>query len=399
MVQEALARIASAARPLGEETAALAEAQGRVLALPARAGLTHPPAAVSAMDGYAVRRPDPCPPGTRFTVIGGAPAGAPFAGSVGPGEAVRIFTGSVLPDGADHVVMQEETERAGGEVRLTAGQPEARNVRPAGGDFAAGDVLLPRGRALSAVDLALLAAANLPSVTVFRRPKIAYFSNGDELVPPGSDLAPGQVVTSTPFALSGLLRDWGAAPLNLGTAGDTPASVEAMFDRAEAEGADVVVPIGGASVGDYDFAKAAGRTRFDLAFEKVAVRPGKPVWFGKSGKGYVLGLPGNPASALACAVLFLKPLLYALTGRDALAANPIVEATLTAPVGQGSGREHYMRAVVRAQDGILAVTPQSAQDTSLLSPFAASNALLRRMAGAPAAETGERAEVILFGPL
>ncbi|WP_031555133.1 molybdopterin molybdotransferase MoeA [Parvularcula oceani] len=399
-VDEALERIARTARALPAETVPLAEAEGRVLAEPARARLTHPARAVSAMDGYAVRRPHPCPAGTRFTVIGEAPAGRPFAGSVAEGEAVRLFTGSVLPQGADHVVIQEEAAREDGAITLTEEQPEARFVRPAGGDFSDGETLLPEGTALGPVDLALLAAAGLASVAVHKRPRIALFANGDELVEPGEAPGPGQAVNSTPYALPGLIRSFGGDPLHLGRAGDSPEAVGARFDEAARAGADVAVPIGGASVGDYDFVRAEAKARYDLVFERVAVRPGKPVWFAKGEAGCALGLPGNPSSSLACALLFLKPLIHALTGRDAARANRMLTARLTRALPPGSPREHYMRArIAVGADGVLEAAPQARQDTSLLTPFAASNALLRRPARAPAAEAGDPVPVLLFGTL
>jgi molybdopterin molybdotransferase len=380
-----------------DEDVDIAEGAGRVLAQDIVAAVTQPPFAASAMDGYAVRFAD-MTPGARLTVTGESPAGSAFDGEVHPGDAVRIFTGAVVPDGADHVIIQEDVRREGDSIVVVEAQKAPGNIRAAGIDFREGDVVLRRGEVLRGARLALAAAANVARVTVARRPVAAIIASGDELAAPGSVLRPGQIVGSTGYGLAALVRDWGGAPVMLGTATDTIEAVHEKLD--DAKGADLIVPLGGASVGDRDVMRAAFEARgFQLYFEKIAVRPGKPTWFGADASGRrVLGLPGNPASALVCAQLFVKPLLWAMTGRDMADAVRTTPARLEDGAPGNGPRETYLRAHAWiAEDGVLSVTHFPRQDSSLLTPFAAANCLLRLAPDAGPAQAGTMGEVLLLG--
>lgn len=378
------------------ETVDIAEGAGRVLSEDIVAAVTQPPFAASAMDGYAVRFAD-MRPGARLKVTGEAPAGAAFAGEVGPGEAVRIFTGGVTPAGADHVIIQEDVSREGDTIIVTEAQAAPANIRAEGIDFRKGDAVLRKGEVLHGARLALAAAANVARLSVARRPVVAIIASGDELVEPGSILKPGQIVGSTGYGLAALIRDWGGEPAMLGTAADTIAAVHARLDAAK--DADLIVPLGGASVGDRDVMREAFAQRgFELFFEKVAVRPGKPTWFGANSAGQrVLGLPGNPASALVCAQLFVKPLLWAATGRSIADAVRTIPARLAEDAPGNGPRETYLRAKARvAADGVLTVTHFPRQDSSLLTPFAAANCLLRLAPNAAPAKAGSACEALLL---
>src|SRR5215216_2042993 len=302
-VAEALEEVLAGVEPLAAEDASLSEAHGRVLAADLQALRTQPPANVSAMDGYAVRGADVASAPARLKVIGEVAAGRPFAGEVGPGQAARIFTGGVLPPGADTVVIQELTERESDVVIVTAATSPRRNVRPQGLDFTAGETLLLRGQRLTSRSLALAAAMNYPTVPVHRRPKVAMLATGDELVAPGSAAGPGQIVYSNGFALGALIRNEGADLADLGIVGDHLGSTVAAISRARRWGADVLVTAGGASVGEYDLVQQALTSLgLKLAFWKVALRPGKPLLHGRIGDMRVLGVPGNPVSAFVCAL-------------------------------------------------------------------------------------------------
>ncbi len=395
-VNDALDVIRTAAFPLGAETVFVGDALGRVLAAPVVSGIDQPPFRASAMDGYAVRRAD-AREGARLRLIGVAAAGAPFRGAVGAGEAVRIFTGAVAPDGADHIVIQEEATEVDGSILIAAAQTGGSNIRAAGIDFAAGSILKKQGARLSAIDLGLIASANISSVLAYRRPMVACFDNGDELVEPGAALADGQIIGSNRFALEALIGSWGAAPRYLGRAADQRSDVRRKFeDRGDA---DVIVAIGGASVGDHDhvqgaFADAGGA----VLFSKIAVRPGKPTWFGRLGETLVLGLPGNPASAIVCAILFLRPLIARLAGEEA--EDSAIRAALTAPLKPNGARETYLRGRVTVdQTGRLNAEPYSKEDSSLLTPLSAGNCLIRRGANAPEAAAGDLVDCILYGAL
>lgn len=391
-VEEAIDRILSGADTLGAETVQLTDIAGRTASEDIKALLTQPPFSASAMDGYAVRA-EASSKGARLRVIGEAPAGVPFDGAVGAGEAVRVFTGAVVPKGADHVVIQEDVRLEGDEIVIEAPQTAPRNIRKAGIDFHSGDVLVCAGDKLHSLHGSVLAAANIDVVSVRRRPRVALFSNGDELREPGADLRPGQIINSNHFALEEMIKNWGGVPDYLGCAPDDEGAIEGFFKRAAS--ADAIVPIGGASVGDYDyvktaFEKAGGKTDF----QKIAVKPGKPTWFGRIGEARVLGLPGNPASAIVCAALFLQPLVLRLLGQSikSLASE---SAKLSTPLTANGNRESYLRAVAtynETRDCIVAPAPN--QDSSLLSPFLTANALIRRKPNAPAVDLQDEVEIV-----
>lgn len=390
---EALAHIAAIPQMTGTMSVAIQNGVGRTLAKPVIAKHTQPPDRMSAMDGYAVRIAD-CALDQSLNVIGEAAAGHPFSGDVGPGQAVRVFTGSVIPAGADHVVIQEDVDRDGQKITIVDAQGAARNIRAAGIDFSAGDELIPEGFRLAARQLSICAAANLAEIEVRRAPKVALLANGDELRPPGSTLAPGQIIASNEYSLTALVEAWGGEVLNLGIAPDDPAEIRTRIEAAAT--ADVFVPVGGASVGDHDHMKTVfAELGFQPIFSKVAVRPGKPTWMSQNEDRLVLGLPGNPASALVCAHLFLRPLIARLLGSEDL--QPTVRASLQAPVSANGGRESFLRGRLSYSDkGERVVLPADNQDSSLLSPFVTSNALLHRPINAPALEVGDHVDCVLL---
>lgn len=390
---DALQHIAALSALGDTERTPLQTAVGRTLSAPVFAKHTQPPSAMSAMDGYAARIED-CALGNTLAVIGEAPAGHPFAGTIGPGQCVRLFTGSVIPDGADHVIIQEDVDRDGDTITIRDAQGTARHIRKAGIDFRAGDVLIPAGTKLTARQLSICAAGNHADLEVWRAPRIALLANGDELRPPGSELEPGQIIASNEYSLTALIEAWGGHALNLGIAPDDPTEI-----RARIEGAgeiDVFVPVGGASVGDHDHMKAVfAELGFSPIFSKVAVRPGKPTWMSQRTGQVVLGLPGNPASALVCAHLFLKPLIARLLGSVDL--HTTVAATLRAPLSGNGRRESFLRGVMEhSENGERVVMPASDQDSSLLSPFVTANVLIHRPVDAPALTDGEQVDCILL---
>jgi len=386
-VDEALDRLLSLVGRLEADTVPLAEAGGRVLAADAVARRDQPPFSASAMDGYALRSAGTAS-GAEFEVIGESAAGRRFDGLVGPGQAVRIFTGAPVPEGADHVVIQENVTRTGDRIRLTGDIGENRHIRAAGSDFRAGD-RLSAPRRLSPADVALLAAMNIPDVTVIRKPVVALISTGDELVMPGEDPGSDQIIASNTFGLKAMLDTLGASPRILPVAGDSRASLETAFGLAE--GADLVVTIGGASVGDHDLVgDVAAGLGLKRAFYKVAMRPGKPLLAGRLAAAAMLGLPGNPVSALVCGHVFLAPMIRAMLGLGKSAA-PRRTARLAHDLPRGGPREHYMRAQVTA-DGL--ITPEPRQDSALLSVLANANALMIRPAGDAPRESGGTIEYI-----
>ena len=393
-VEQALQLIAehARARALPAETVPLSQAAGRRLAEPVFAAVSQPPADVSAMDGYAVRFAD-MKIGVSLKVIGESRAGQPFAGGIRPGEALRIFTGAHVPQGADHVLIQEDAKRDGDRVTVTFEQREAGNIRRKGLDFSEGDELVPAGHVVTEGAISLAAAANAARVSVRRVPRIGILANGDELVEPGSQLAPGQIVNSIQPALMALVRRWGAEPVDLGLARDDEADVRRRIEAP----CDVIVTIGGASVGDYDVVRSAfAADGFKPVFEKIAVKPGKPTWFSESGKRLVLGLPGNPAAAMVTAQLFLRPLIDALASSGAAPRAP-QRAHTTAPLSAAGNREEYLRAIISiGVDGAARVTAAENQDSSLLSPFLTANALIRRPPGAPPAAAGDLVEIVML---
>jgi molybdopterin molybdotransferase len=393
-VAQALARVLDGVTPLPAEKAALAHGHGRVLAADLVALRTQPPDAVSAMDGYAVRAEDVAKARARLRVIGEVAAGRPFKGVVEPGEAVRIFTGGVLPAGADTVVIQERTERDGTCLTVTAPSGIGRHVRARGLDFREGDVLLTAGRRLTDRDVALAAAMNHPAVSVRRTPRVALLATGDELVAPGTAPAPGQIVYSNGFALAALARAEGAEVIDLGIVPDRVDATVAAVDAAARERADVLVTTGGASVGDYDLVQQSLAARgMALSFWKVAVRPGRPMMHGVLGGMRVLGLPGNPVSAYVCGLLFLVPLIRRLLGRSEVEAQP-QSALLGRDLPANDERADYLRATLAHGPHGLIATPFDIQDSSMLALLAKADCLVVREPFAPAAPKGSSCTIV-----
>ena len=391
-VEEARARIVGPLRPTPAETVSLPEAWGRVLADPVHARLTQPPADVSAMDGYALRAADGRP-GARVAVVGHAPAGRPFPGQVGQGEAIRLFTGSVVPEGADCVLPQEDVDRDGDWITVREAARAGRHIRRAGQDFRQGAPLLPAGTRLGARVIGLIAAANHPWVAVHRQPRIAILATGDEIVLPGEPLAPGGIISSNAHALAGLIRAGGGIPSVLPIASDDPAAIASVADRLS--GIDLLLTTGGASVGEHDLVQSSLVTRgFALDFWRIAMRPGKPLLFGRLGDVPVLGLPGNPVSAFVCAFLFLLPALNRLNGLADDALRP-VEARLAAPVAANDRRADHLRAALSMDPaGTLVATPFDRQDSSLLLLLASAGCLILRAPHAPALQVGATVPVL-----
>ena len=393
-VAEALARILDGVAPLPVQQVPLLDGLGRVLATDVAARRTQPPLPVSAMDGYAVRAADVAQVPATLRVIGAVPAGRLFEGRVEQGEAVRIFTGAALPDGADAVVIQEDTAVDGDRVTATESVAVGRHVRRAGIDFREGEVGLRAGRTLTARDIGFAAAMNVPWLTVRQRPRVAILATGDEIALPGDPLGPGRIVSSNGPALHAFVRACGGEPIDLGIAADTE---EAIVERAlGAVGAQVLVTTGGASVGDHDLVQPAltsiGMT---LDFWKIAMRPGKPLMVGRLGDMRVLGLPGNPVSSMVCAILFLRPLLARLGG----GADPSAAGRATARRGrdlpENDRREDYLRATLETDaDGGLVAHPFEVQDSSLLAALARADALVVRPPHAPPAAAGTQVEIL-----
>jgi molybdopterin molybdotransferase len=389
-VPEARARVAALMAPVPTETVALEAAGGRVLAAPAVARRAQPPFAASAMDGYAVRAAEAVP-GAALRRVGESVAGRRFGGGLGPGETVRIFTGAPMPEGADAVLIQEDAEEADGRVRPRVAAVEGAHIRVAGLDFEAGFTLAPPRR-LTPADVALLAAMNVPAPAVRRRPVVALLPTGDELVAPGETPGPDQIISSNTYGLAAMLTAAGAAPRLHPAAADTPEALAAAL-AAAAEGADLVVTLGDASVGEHDHVRAVVGDDA-LSFYKIAMRPGKPLMAGRFRGTPMLGLPGNPVSAMICGLLFLLPAVDALLGLPA--AAPATEPVrLAGPLPANGPREHYMRARLSpGADGAPRVRVFDDQDSSRLGMLAAATALVVRPVSAPAAEEGEPVPVI-----
>ena len=388
-VAEAKARIVAGVEPLPGESVSIYEASGRVLAEALKANLTQPPFDASAMDGYAVRAADVAQVPVSLKVVGASAAGHGFDGQVGPMEAVRIFTGAPLPQGADTVVIQEDTKPGALDAVTILAATAGRHIRRRGLDFAEGHTALEAGSKLTGRDLMLAAAMNHPTVSVRRKPVIALLANGDELVAPGQTPKASQIVSSIPAGLKAAVEAWGGEALVLDIAKDTRESIAAQVDAAP--GADVLVTIGGASVGEHDLVRGALEAkgaRFEVL--KAAMRPGKPVMFGHMGAQKVLNLPGNPASAMICARIFLKPLIAALLGLPT--DEPLYEFPLFGAVEANGEREHYMRAI--ASGGTVAPLPD--QDSSLISALARSNCLLVRPVNGPSLPAGAPVPVIFL---
>ena len=396
-VEEARARILAALTPTAAETVALTEGAGRVLARPVIARLTQPPADVSAMDGYAVRAADAVA-GAVLTVIGAAPAGRPFAGEVGPGQAVRIFTGGVVPAGADAILLQEEATAEADRVRVNETVRPGRWIRRRGLDFAEGQEVVPAVRRLTARDIGLAAAANNPWLAVHRRPRIGILATGDEIALPGEPIPPGGIVSSNAHALAALVRANGGEPVVLPIAPDDTAAIAEVAGTAHAF--DLLVTTGGASVGEHDLIqKALGGEGFELGFWRIAMRPGKPLIWGRLGRTPVLGLPGNPVSALVCGVLFLMPAIARLSGLPA-AAPPTRRIITAVPLPENDRRADHLRARLAVDaEGRLLATPAPVQDSSMLATLARADALLLRAPFAPALPAGAEVEAILLAEI
>ena len=388
-VADALAAVLAGAEALPEEMVALDAAHHRVLARDIAALRTQPPQAMSAMDGYAVRAADASTVAARLKVIGEVAAGRPFDTALRTGEAVRIFTGGVIPQGADAIIIQEDTVRDGDSIDITEAAIAGRHIRPAGVDFREGDVLLRAGRRLTDRDLSLAAGMNYPQLPVRRRPKVAVLATGDELVMPGSIPGPGQIVYSNGYALRALARNEGADTVDLGIAADTIAATTDGIRRARNLEADILITSGGASVGDHDLVKQSLEAEgVAIAFWRIAMRPGKPMMYGRLGPMRVIGLPGNPVSSYVCGFLFMTPLIRALSGR-ADVHHASEAAVLGRDLAANDAREDYLRARIEQRaDGVLVATPVDHQDSSLLGNLAAAQALVIRSPFAPASAAG-----------
>lgn len=369
-LSEALSLIVDNRPHYGAISVPLGEALGALCAEDITAKLTMPPFDASAMDGYAVRAKD-ASDGADLTVIGQAPAGTTFNGHIAKGQAVRIFTGGPVPKGADTIVIQENVTASGDKITIETAPRLNNAIRKSGIDFQKGEILIPKGTRISPAHITLAASGNHALIPIYRRPKVALIANGDELASPGSPLKDGQIISSNSEGLAALIQFWGAEPMNMGIARDSLESIGTLIEAAKE--ADIIVPIGGASVGDYDYMKQAFAVAgYEPIFTKIAVKPGKPTWFGRLGRQLVLGLPGNPASANVCAHLCLKVLL-------GLCDSPrLIEVITDDDITKNGPRETYLRGRLSySVDGRLSVTPFPRQDSSLITPLAAANALIQ----------------------
>ncbi|HLI11384.1 MAG TPA: gephyrin-like molybdotransferase Glp [Alphaproteobacteria bacterium] len=393
-VEEALARVLAAFAPLAAEHVSIAAGLGRVLAEDVVARVTQPPQAVSAMDGYAVRAGDVATVPATLRRVGEAPAGGAYGRALRPGEAVRIFTGGPVPAGADAIVIQEDTRAEGDKVTVLEAPRPGRHIRPAGLDFKRGEIGLKAGRRLGPRDIGLAAAMNVPWLAVRRRPRVAILATGDEIVMPGDPLGPNQIVSSNALALAAAIAAWGGEPVNLGIAQDTPESLQALAGGG-ARGADLLVTTGGASVGEHDLVQSAlGDKGLAVDFWTVAMRPGKPLIFGRLGETPLLGLPGNPVSSMVCAIVYLRPAIERMLGLAASEAPPAT-ARLGRDLGENDRRQDYLRSrLERAPDGELIALPFEVQDSSMLSRLAAADCLVIRPPHAPPAKAGTRVPII-----
>jgi molybdopterin molybdotransferase len=347
---------------------------------------------MSAMDGYAVRHAD-AKAGAELSIVGEAPAGRPYHGHISPGETVRIFTGGVVPEGTDAVVIQEDTDRSGNRIRIKEEPRAGENVRPRALDFRSGEVLRPKGHRLSARDIALLASGDLAKIAVTRKPRVAIVATGDELSRPGEPRKDGGIVASSTYALQAMVRAWGGEPMDVGI---LPDRMEAFAGLREAtKDADLIVTQGGASVGDHDLVQSALAPHgFALDFWRIAMRPGKPLIFGRLRDTPFLGLPGNPVSAMVCSVLFMRPAVSAMLGLDYRA--PVVKARLASPLRANGRRQDYIRARISYSSGLVVAEPFALQDSSMQKVFAQSDGLIIRKIDAPPAEPGEEVDVLLL---
>lgn len=395
-VDEATRRLLEAAVPVADsETLPLADCDGRILVADLAARLTQPPFDASAMDGYALRSADAPEIGSVLTVIGQAAAGHAFTGTVGQGEAVRIFTGAPVPTGADTILIQEDAEvLEGGKIRTAFEVTAGRHIRPRGQDFAEGETVLTAGRELGFTDLTVAAAMNHATLPVYRRPLVAILATGDELLPPGSTPQPAQIIASNTFGVAALARTTGADILDLGIIADDDALIRAAIGKAAAAKADVLVTLGGASVGDHDLVQAALKAEgMQLDFWRIAMRPGKPLMVGAIGTMQVLGLPGNPVASLVCSLLFLEPLLRRIAHRAPL--QRVATARTATPLKANDHRQDYLRARFHTdENGVLMAEAYTKQDSSMMKILAHSDGLIVRPPHAPAVEAGTVCQVI-----
>ena len=381
------------------ESVHLDQAQGRILAQDIVSRLTQPPFDASAMDGYALRADDAADIGSELTIIGAAAAGHAFDGKVGPGETVRIFTGAPVPEGADTILIQEDAEKLdGNRIRTTFAVTRGRHIRPRGQDFAEGETVLKSGIFMDYTHVTLAAATNHDVIDVYKKPLVAILATGDELVSPGGTPGPSQIVASNTHGIAALARECGADILDLGIARDNRVAIATCIDRARKAGADILVTVGGASVGDHDLVQSAllgsGMT---LDFWRIAMRPGKPLMVGSLGDIQVLGLPGNPVSSMVCALLFLEPLILKMA-RKAEKRREAVAVT-TSDIASNDKRQDYMRASLkRTEDGKLYATAFDKQDSSMMKIFARSDCLIIRAPHAPALSAGEETAILLLRP-
>jgi molybdopterin molybdotransferase len=381
-VEQAQAHLFDLITPLPSESVPLVESVGRVLAQDVIAKRDQPPFAASSMDGYAVKSVE-VERHAMFKVVGEAAAGHAFSGLVSAGQAVRIFTGAPVPQDTDFIVIQEDTQQTGDVMTITDDPGKRDNIRPAGGDFCVGTTLAAP-RVLTPQDVALMASMNVPMVSVVRKPVVALISTGDELVMPGETPGPDQIIASNTFGLKAMLESKGATAHLLPIARDTVPSLRQAFETAA--GADLVITIGGASVGDHDLVgQVAGDLGMDRAFYKVAMRPGKPLMAGTLNGSAMVGLPGNPVSAMVCGYLFILPMIRAMQGLTE-DQQPLFSATLTADLEKNGPRQHYMRAVIEND----MVTVFDNQDSSLLTVLSQSNALLVRPPNDPKRSRGDQ---------
>ncbi|WP_320201484.1 molybdopterin molybdotransferase MoeA [Agrobacterium sp. rho-13.3] len=397
-VAEAQARLLGAAKPVtATETVALAEADQRVLGRDVQALLTQPPFNASAMDGYALRAVDAPQIGSILTVIGTAAAGHAFSGRVGEGQAVRIFTGAPVPEGADAVLIQEDAEvLEGGNIRTNFEVMVGRHIRPCGQDFAQGESALKAGTELTFANITLAAAMNHAELTVYRKPVVAILATGDELVQPGGTPNPAQIIASNTFGVAALARKAGADILDLGIVPDNDALIQAAINKAVAAKADILVTLGGASVGDHDLVQAALKSQgMTLDFWRIAMRPGKPLMVGSIGETQVLGLPGNPVASLVCSLLFLEPLIRKLAHRQPLSRE--TTAKTATPLKANDIRQDYLRArIIGHENGIPIVEAFTKQDSSMMKIMAQSDCLIVRAPFAPELDVGGECVVVVL---
>ncbi len=397
-VEEALERVGTSMPQVGAESVALSDALGRVLAQECPARRTQPPFDVSAMDGYAVRYEDVQSAPSTLKLTGQSPAGDAYDGVVQPGETVRIFTGARVPDGADAIIIQEDTEVDGDQITFKEAAQLGRHIRKAGIDFTEGLVGLTQGSVLSPRAISLAAAMDYPWLSVYRKPRVALLATGDELVRPGEPSNPNQIISSNSQGLAAYVESWGGIPIDLGIAADTEDSLKQH--AAAVQGADLFVTMGGASVGDHDLVqKVLSKEGLEVNFWKIAMRPGKPLIFGTFREIPMVGLPGNPVSALVCALLFIKPALFAMLGRsDWRHTHDTDWVETTQALSTNQMRQDYIRAIVeRSSDNRRLATPLPVQDSSLLSALSKAGGLIVRAPGAEAVAVGERVPMIPFG--